>query len=339
MLGNLVRPYHPKIFLFLALITTATALIVIGLGAYTRLTDSGLGCPDWPGCYGQWFLDHTVSANPTINMKKAWTEMTHRYMAGSLGLLITSLAFFTLRNSNDENSKKVLILPIVLIVLMLFQALLGKWTVTLKLLPSVVMAHLLGGMTTLALLWWLTLTFLPKIKLVQLKYLKKLQRWSLIALTTLSIQILLGGWTSANYAALVCLDFPFCQIPQDFHLDFLETFRLNAEVAGIGEPLTQNARITIQLLHRIGALFTTLTVGGFSALSWIYGKNFLIRALSLLTMFLLITQISLGITNVLMLLPLSIAVAHNFVAALLLLSVITLMYYLHPSHYKSYEHH
>jgi cytochrome c oxidase assembly protein subunit 15 len=338
MSANFLKFYSPKIFSALALTTTLLTLIVIGLGAYTRLTDAGLGCPDWPGCYGQWFLDPKTITTHLFNPKKAWTEMIHRYMAGLLGILIFVLALPAIKYAGK--SKKSLFLPIALITLIIFQALLGRWTVTLKLLPIVVMAHLLGGMTTLVLLWWFTLKRFPKLNNpFAIDQLKKLRRIALFALTALSLQILLGGWTSANYAALVCLDFPFCQMPADFHFDFLEAFRFSAGVGNIGEALNHHARITIQLLHRMGALLTTVSIAWFAWLAWRHGKKNRIRMLSFLTFSLLTVQVLLGISNVLLLLPVTIAVAHNCIAALLLLSLITLVYYLHPAFSQSKDQH
>jgi len=331
MPDNLTKFHASKFSLFLALSATLLTFIVIGLGAYTRLTDAGLGCPDWPGCYGQWFLDPKAIADPAFNSKKAWTEMIHRYMAGSLGILIFGLAILTIKKSN--RTRRTLGFPIALVILLIFQALLGMWTVTLKLFPVVVMAHLLGGMTTLVLLWWYALKLLPPLHTsFKKESFKKLRRWGLVALVTLGVQLLLGGWTSANYAALVCLDFPSCQMPADFRFNFFETFHLGASVSNsTGEPLNLNARISIQLLHRIGALLTFLSVSIFALSSWHCGVSRYIRMLSLLTLSLLVIQVLLGISNVLLLLPLKVAVAHNCTAAALLLCLITLFYYLNTS--------
>ena len=331
MSDNLARLRPFKISLFLAIAASLLAFTVIGLGAYTRLTDAGLGCPDWPGCYGQWFLNPKAISDPTFNTQKAWTEMFHRYMAGSLGIMIFGLALLAIKNRREIQQS--IILPVALATLLVFQALLGMWTVTLKLFPVVVMAHLLGGMTTLGLLWWFSLKLLPQLNNVfEKNSVKALRRWGLFALMTLSFQLLLGGWTSANYAALVCLDFPFCQMPKDYHFDLFETFRFSAGVVGSsGEPLNLNARISVQLLHRVGALLTLISAGGFSLLTYRHSKKRLIRRLSFLTLSLLLLQILLGIGNILLLLPLKIAVAHNCIAALLLLSLITLFYYLNSS--------
>lgn len=320
-------------------VTAATflAFVVVVLGAYTRLTDAGLGCPDWPGCYGQ-LVPQVDSTNPLINATKAWTEMIHRYLAGSLGIVIFVLTFFIVKNKSIFNKQSV-IFALAVSVLVIFQALLGMWTVTLKLFPLVVMAHLLGGLTTLSLLWWLTLTLKSTVKMVKqnTNYDYQLRRWGIIGLIMLVIQIFLGGWTSANYAALVCLDFPFCSdFTQISGLNFQATNILaafNFTAVGVdgsqGTPLNHAARITIHMLHRVGALLTTLSIGWLALLTWIRTQNNQIRTLGVVIASFLIMQILLGITNVLAVLPLPIAVAHNAVAALLLLSLVTLNYFLY----------
>lgn len=316
----------------LSLLTTVLAFLVVIVGAYTRLTDAGLGCPDWPLCYGHWTPTSLLPSKPPIQMTKAWTEMFHRYLAGTLGLLIMSLTFLAIYQRSL--SKRSLRLPLLLLALVIFQGLLGKWTVTLKLLPIVVMTHLLGGLTTLSLLWWYTLTLKP----VQKTYfysarLKKLQHWALIGMSVLLIQLFLGGWTSANYAALICLDFPFCSAHQSYKLDFLQAFNfISAGISGIqGEFLNNDARITIHMLHRFHAIPTTLVLGWLAWLTFLNACHPLMRKLSGLMIGVLILQICLGITNVLALLPLPIALAHNGIAALLLLIVVTLNYYVHAT--------
>jgi cytochrome c oxidase assembly protein subunit 15 len=340
--------------------TTLLAFVVVVLGAYTRLTNSGLGCPDWPGCYGQ-LVPQMDATNPLINTAKAWTEMIHRYLAGSLGIVIFVLAFFIIKNKSAFK-KQSQILALTTSGLVIFQALLGMWTVTLKLFPAVVMAHLMGGLATLSLLWWLTLTLQfhnedniasgtralrnahEKITSPSLARSKKkvfscafLRPWVITALIMLVIQIFLGGWTSANYAALVCLDFPFCDnfnqnVGLNFHsLNIFEAFNfITTGVDGSsGTPLGHAARITIHMLHRIGAFLTTLIIGWLTLLAWRRSQDKSIQVVSIVMASLLMIQIFLGITNILAKLPLPIAVAHNAIAALLLLSVVTLNYFIY----------
>ncbi len=193
------------------------AFCVILLGAYTRLSDAGLGCPDWPGCYGQLTapsnahdIHNANSAFPQnpVDTSKAQTEMTHRYFAESLGACIVLFGIGAFINRRKINLPQWL--PMLLVLLVIGQGILGMWTVTLKLLPLVVLSHLLGGFCTLSLLWlcWLFFRFpaLPKIA-----YPKGVSRLATITLIVLVLQIALGGWTSANYAALICPDFPLCQ--------------------------------------------------------------------------------------------------------------------------------
>jgi len=313
MLANFFRP-KPNASFYLACFCTALTFIVILLGAYTRLTDAGLGCPDWPGCYGQWVVNQLdLSA---LNTSKAWTEMIHRYVAGLLMISITALFFLTLYYRQKRYQS--LALPIIILLLVAFQAALGMWTVTLKLSPWVVIAHLLGGFMTLSLLWWLTLSLKPlKTSALPGKDYRYLQRYSRLSLSVLWLQIFLGGLTSAHYAALVCLDFPFCAGSAAIDYHAFTTF-----------PLTLSA---MHMLHRLGALITSILLIIVSIKAFLQKYNRFIKNLSLVIMMLLSVQLILGITNILALLPLKVAVAHNGCAALLLLSVITLNYYLNYS--------
>lgn len=318
----------PKQGFYLALITSCLALVVIVLGAYTRLTDAGLGCPDWPGCYGQWIVQ--ADMDPTINTTKAWTEMIHRYVAGSLGLLILALSVYAVYQRKTSS-----LLPVALVGLVIFQALLGMWTVTLKLLPLVVMAHLLGGLVILAGLWWITLSFCPQLPTSQ--SFSTLKGWTVAALVMLLIQLFLGGWTSANYAALVCPDFPFCHKQFIHSFDFQQAFNLlGAGVAeSNGKPLSSNALITIHMMHRLGALLTTVLIGWVAYQGIFQTKSHFLQKLCFILVFLTLIQLTLGITNVVAVLPLPIAVMHNGVSALLLLTLLTLFFVLHKPHKRS----
>ncbi len=314
--------YPPSSGYRFAYFSSILAFAVITLGAYTRLTDAGLGCPDWPSCYGQW-LPNQVD-NSAIHLGKAWTEMIHRYLAGALGLCVFTLAIRLLMQ------RQHIWLPIMLSILILFQALLGMWTVTLKLFPLIVMAHLLGGMATLALLWCLTLSLQPRNPFATpptAKF-KGLRVLGIFSIVTLVLQLFLGGWTSANYAALVCPNFPNCHDQFIHSFDLTQAFNLlSAGVDGSqGQPLTNAARTTIHMVHRIGALLTTLI------LSWFAIATFLrtpMQKTSLLLIAFLFTQVFLGITNVLAVLPLFVAVAHNAISALLLTTLITINYKLY----------
>jgi cytochrome c oxidase assembly protein subunit 15 len=303
---------------------------VVVLGAYVRLSDAGLGCPDWPGCYGKIIVplddthaQHLYPERP-LEQGKAWKEMIHRYAAGMLGLLVFMLAVLSWRNR--KNPGQPLVIPSILVALLVFQALLGMWTVTLLLKPVIVMGHLLGGMTILSLLLWLTLELGRNPQKIDLNN-GRLFPWAVIGLFTVAVQIFLGGWTSANYAALVCPDFPRCQGVWWPQMDFQEGFIFWREL-GVdyeGGILHGDARTAIHMAHRIGALITALLVGAVAIRS-ITDKNRNIAVTGTAILIILLIQLSLGVANVLMRLPLPLAVAHNGAAALLLMSLVTLLH-------------
>jgi cytochrome c oxidase assembly protein subunit 15 len=328
-----------SLFHRLAIIATCIALGVVVLGAYVRLSNAGLGCPDWPGCYGR--LDvpdeaHQIAeANAAypqrpVEVGKAWKEMVHRYFAGALGLLILSLAITAWRRRGEPDQP--LILPLILLGLVIFQALLGMWTVTLLLKPVVVMAHLLGGMATLALLWWLVLRQGRYWPVAPEAELQALRPWVVVGLLAVVAQVTLGGWTSANYAALACPDFPSCQGSWWPPMDFKEAFILwrGLGVSYEGGVLDNDARVTIHMMHRLGALLVLGYLGllGWKVLRSVHSRG--LRILTMVTVLLLLGQISLGIANVLLHLPLSVAVAHTAVAALLVLALLTLNHAVRP---------
>ncbi len=307
------------------------------LGAYVRLSDAGLGCPDWPGCYGHLGVpkhdDAVAAANAKfperpVEAAKAWKEMAHRYLASMLGLLILAILALAMRNRADP--RQPIALPALLAALVIFQGILGMWTVTLQLKPVVVMAHLLGGFATLALLWWLTLNTSRSPR----AYSSRRTSFGILAVIGVVLlvgQIALGGWTSANYAALACPDFPRCQAEWWPMMDFREAFVLwrglgvNYEFGVLESP----ARTAIHMAHRIGAL----TVGSYLLLlSLAIIRSDLevgLRKAALAVLLVLLAQIGLGIANVLMQLPLAVAVLHNGTAALLLLALLALSYRLY----------
>jgi len=256
-----------------AKIAMMLALFVILLGAYTRLTDAGLGCPDWPGCYGRMVLpssqtalvqaQHAFPQQPIVP-RKAWTEMAHRYVAGTLGVFILGLAIFALVRRRRVASQPLLV-PWLLLVIVVVQALLGKWTVTLKLLPVVVMSHLMGGMTVAALLCWLMLA--TKQQQASGSYrLNVLRPWVLIGLIIIVGQIFLGAWTSTNYAALACPDFPYCHGMLFPHMDWRQAFNFMSPIGPNydGGRLAMDSRVTIHMAHRFGAFITFMYLLPFS---------------------------------------------------------------------------
>lgn len=322
------------------LLATAIACVVVILGAFTRLSDAGLGCPDWPGCYGHltWpTTDNAVAAaealfpESPVEHDKTWPEMVHRYFAGLLGLLILCLTFVTWRwsiKAPHQTYPRIHIL--VLLALVILQGMFGMWTVTLKLWPQVVTAHLLGGFATLSLLWLFTLRAsghcwqLPSQLHRQLFSLKLL---ALLTLVAVLVQIALGGWTSSNYAALACTDLPECHGSWWPAMDFAQAFNFAQDIGPnyLGGLLENEARTAIHVSHRLGAVVVSLLV----LLLWWKLVSFgtvVTRPIAWLLLVVLTCQIGLGISNVLGSLPLAVAVAHNAVGALLLLVIVTLMH-------------
>lgn len=322
----------------LSLFATLLALVVVTLGAYARLKDAGLGCPDWPGCYGHYAVPHSAEELQTamnrfpdqpVEAAKAWPEMLHRYVAGSLGLIILTLAIRTFQRRHIPGQP--LIIPFILLGLVIFQALLGKWTVTLRLLPTVVMSHLLGGMTLLSLLSLLSLQQSGFAKSIALTEIKRFRPWAAFALLIVIVQIALGGWTSANYAALACHDFPTCKGLLVPPLDFKEAFNLFVQVGPNyqGGLLDNAARVTIHFMHRFGALVTFTYVGLLSLWLMLARVPRALRNLGFMIFAALLLQVLLGILNVILQLPLHVAVTHNGVAAILVLLIVCLNYILH----------
>jgi len=312
----------------LARIAAVITFAVIVLGAYVRLSDAGLGCPDWPGCYGQltWPVEtHEVEqANEAfperpVESARAWKEMVHRYLAGLLVLLVFVINVLAWTKRHDSFVRA---LAGILLALILFQAALGMWTVTLKLLPVVVMGHLIGGLATFSLLLWLMMrtgdtppdpAFRPARSLI------------VTGLAVLVIQLALGGWTSANYSALVCPDFPTCQGSYWPNMNFREGFVLWREI-GVdyeGGVLDLASRTAIQVTHRLGALVTFILLGLLS-LKLLRGEA--TRKGGGVLGALLVVQVTLGILNVELLLPLPNAAAHNAFGALLLACMLWLLY-------------
>ena len=296
----------------LVLATLLLAFCVIVVGAYVRLSDAGLGCPDWPLCYGQVTPGQHLGDDA---LGRAWKEMAHRYLAGSLGLLILAVFFSAWRRRQGP------LLAGLLLLVVLFQATLGMWTVTLLLRPAIVAAHLLGGMATLTLLLWLFLSLgshpgAPETRALRMP--------ALVALLAVVAQIALGGWVSANYAALACPDLPLCLgaalPPMDFHNAF-HVFRELGQTSG-GERLPAEALTAIHWTHRLFALLVVVAVGFAAFKAFPAMKTLAIAIAALLAL-----QFSLGVANVAFSLPLALAAAHNAGAALLLASLVVLNFF------------
>ena len=311
----------------IALLGTVLALCVVVLGAYVRLSDAGLGCPDWPGCYGTLTVPESQTAiadaqliypNKPVETHKAWKEMAHRYVAGTLGLLVLSLCLLGWRAKRHISVSPLL--PTVLLFVIGFQAMLGMWTVTLLLKPVIVSLHLMGGMTTLAILTWIAHRHFgsPSRRIVDSNLVRF---WIRGAVFVIFAQIFLGGWTSSNYAALACTDFPTCHGEWMPEMDFYTAFHWVRELGltATGQPLELAAFTAIQWTHRVGALVTFIYL---SILGLMLLKNTRLQSFGVLLILLLFVQISLGIGNLVLHLPLALAVGHNMGAALLLITIV-----------------
>ena len=326
------EPAKAGAFRRLVAVATVLTLALIMLGAWVRLTDAGLGCPDWPGCYGKLSPVHASDQiaqavaeqggeHGPVSMGKAWREMLHRYLATALGLLIVAIAVLAWRRR--ELLRQSPLLAISLVGVVVLQGLFGKWTVTLLLKPAIVTGHLLGGMLTFSLLLWLWLRQLPPRRYVDAEPVADLRVPALVGLVLVALQIFLGGWTSTNYAALACTDFPTCHGSWWPQANFADGFHFIRELGrtGDGELLPMQALTAIHLAHRLGALVVLLYIG------WLGIR--VIRApgeqrLGVALLAMLALQWALGLANVWLSLPLPVAVAHNGGAAVLLAALLVL---------------
>lgn len=377
-----------RTLLILSLMAFVFAIVVVVLGAFTRLADAGLGCPDWPTCYGHFWVpnsleeiqaaNHAFSETP-VERDKTWPEQSHRLFASTLGLIVMSIfcVSFIRRESSGKLGVALLLamlvigtiariivgpkiepilwilvalyfvnisrlalnegikptpfkLPAFLAGLIIVQGLFGMWTVTLKLWPQVVTGHLLGGFTTLALLWLLIqrLTVKPwQVVLVSLNHWLTIRRVAWLALTVVVFQILLGGWTSSNYAALACPDFPLCQNQWLPHTDFTSGFNIFQHIGPnyLGGVMNSEARVAIHLSHRMGAMIVLATLCVLFYLLMTL-KDIRAKRLGYVIVFFVSLQVLLGILNIVLALPLAIAVAHNATGAGLLLCMVTTVY-------------
>lgn len=319
------------LFRRLALAGVVLALVVVVMGAWVRLSAAGLGCPDWPGCYGHFTAESAGRNVDAVNQvfperpfeyHKAVKEMVHRYFASTLGLLILALAGIAI--ANRKNPQQPVALPIALVALVIFQGLLGMWTVTLLLKPLIVVLHLLGGLATLSLLAWLAMqpctSDPPPPGIV-----RKLAALGLVALV---LQIALGGWTSSNYAALACPDFPTCQNEMWPPMDVADAFVLwrGLGIDYEGGVLDHPARVAIHFTHRLGAIVAAILLGVLSIAAFRGSPSGPVRTAAALLALVLVCQLVLGPVMVVWGLPLTLATAHNAVAALLLLVTVRLSY-------------
>jgi cytochrome c oxidase assembly protein subunit 15 len=303
--------------------------VVIALGAWTRLVDAGLGCPDWPGCYG-FVVFPTNEAEialaearyPTFpyDINKAIPEVVHRYFAAALGFLAIIMVYYSFKQNENKNIRRW---TIGLLIFICCQGLFGYLTVSLLLLPIIVTAHLFGGFTTLTL-FFLIFLMSGKFDILEKMAIPKLKTIAGIALAVLLFQIFLGVWTSTNYASLACADFPTCQGTYMPEMDFKNGFNLNQEVGPnyLYGLLDNPSRVAIHYSHRVSAILVAVVFLILISKLWFSNAAPLASTIGIL----LLTQISLGIINVVYVLPLYVAIAHNLVAALLLLAIFTVNY-------------
>ena len=336
----------------LVLLAVLVTLCLIPFGAWVRLTDAGLGCPDWPGCYGQLSPQHAIDdiqravteqggEHGPVSLGKAWREMAHRYVASGLGLLLLLIAAVAIARRRSLQQSPTL--PLLILGVVVVQGLFGKWTVTLLLKPAIVTGHLIGGMTILALLTWLALrqfaapahrapagALAPGAARANPRgqqssaslTLGMLLPWARVALGLLALQIVLGGWVSTNYAALACVDLPTCQGSFWPSMNFGDAFHVSRELGktAVGEALPLDALTAIHWVHRLGAVVVSLALSALIVALLACGARRLAVALASA----LALQVAIGLGNVIYSLPLPLAVAHNAGAAVLLVVLVVL---------------
>jgi len=304
---------------------------LILFGAFTRLTDSGLGCPDWPGCYG---LSNPVAAHahiaaaeaamPTgpVTVLKAWIEMLHRYLAMGVGTLIVVLVLLAWRRRAATGQP--LWPAVVLLLLVCVQGAFGAWTVTLKLMPAIVTTHLLLAIALLSALGWLAAREIGAAPTIPAAVARKYRGFAMLSLALVFVQLALGGWVSTNYAVLACPDLPLCHGALLPEADFAAGFTLWRPLGVLpnGDLLPATALTAIHWTHRMGALVVFLVVGTFAGVFTVACKRAgaagsYERKLGRLLNWVLLAQLATGLANVAFSWPLANAVLHSGGAAAL----------------------
>jgi cytochrome c oxidase assembly protein subunit 15 len=316
-------------------ITLFLTFDLIMFGAFTRLTDSGLGCPDWPGCFGHANplqaheqISAAQTAQPTgpVTVVKAWIEMIHRYFAMGVGVLIVAIMAIAWRmwiKSGRGDRRFAPAFPTFLFAFVCLQGAFGAWTVTQKLQPVIVTIHLLLGLLLLAMLAWMAARQSAHTPVGPAA--AALRRPAFLAMALLIIQIALGGWVSTNYATLACLDFPLCQGQVFPPMDFAHGYTLwrHLGMTADGDYLPFAALTAIHWTHRNFAFVVAAFV------AWIAHKALGIEGLRKTGRWLLIligVQLFTGLATVFLKFPLALAVVHNGGAALLVLLLVMLNY-------------
>ena len=329
----------PKWSVFLTCIALAIVTCVIILGSWTRLADAGLGCPDWPGCYGNLLVPETVEAiaaaealypDAPVEAAKGWLEMIHRYFATLLGFIILVIAV------SSWSQRKRLNYPFGLtqglLAMVMLQGAFGAWTVTWKLWPQVVTAHLMGGFFIASLLTILLIKLrrvghpLKGLSLSNITH-GQLKIWTSLALLLVIAQIFLGGWMSSNYAALACSTLPDCNGTWWPKMNFSEGFDITQTLGPsyLGGLMHTEARTAIHVLHRYGAMIlgVFLVLLSYRLMSQ---DDRRLRKFGLGFLVVFFVQFCLGLANIYYLLPLDVAVAHNFGGACLFVLTVSLNY-------------
>jgi cytochrome c oxidase assembly protein subunit 15 len=308
----------------------ALCFVVVVVGAYVRLSDAGLGCPDWPGCYGHVAVpeqSQIADAQQLIEPAKAWREMIHRYLVGTLGLLILVLAALSVFDRANRSARPFALASVAVVIV---QSVFGMLTVTMKLAPIVVTTHLLLGLTTLALVWltWLSQRRTARLALAAPCPPVPVKSWALLALLVLALQIFLGGWTSTNYAAASCADFPGCGGSFVPAAPLAKAFTLwHGQINYEYGILDVATRATIQLVHRYGAVLVTLVLGSLGIYLLSRRGRPLWSAMGSAVLAALMLQVLIGVSLIEFHFPLWLADAHNAGAAVLLLVVVALNYF------------
>jgi cytochrome c oxidase assembly protein subunit 15 len=323
-MDKMVRRYRRLVF-----ITSFITLDLIMFGAFVRLSDAGLGCPDWPGCYGsvtpfgaRHHINAAVASMPygPVTLPKAWIEMIHRYVGAGLGMLIIAITCMSWRYRIQLGRSPRLAMAALAAVIV--QGAFGAWTVTHKLMPAVVTAHLLGGMLLLALMTWLAARERDHRPVAAESI--RWRGWTMVAFMLLIVQVALGGWVSTNYAALACMDFPTCHgqwlPPMDFQGGF-SIIRGLGELPS-GEMISQHALTAIHWVHRNFAFLAFVVLGG---VAWRLRRDPGLRGPANLILLFLLAQLLTGLTTIFFQWPLLIAVLHNGGAAGLMLACTTLL--------------
>jgi len=314
-------------------------LVVIVLGAWVRLTDAGLGCPDWPGCYGHVTPAGAEKVEGKIesyspgweyDSGKAWREMIHRYAATTLGFIIVLITAIAIAYRREKPVS--VLFAVGLLVTVVLQGILGAFTVWWLVKPLIVVLHLTGGLTTLSLLTWLwlrmrrvTAVVQPAVGATKIAALDGARRAGIIAVAVVATQIILGGWTSSNYAAVACPDLPTCQgqwIPKD--MDYADAFVIwrGLDINYEGGVLDHPARVAIHFTHRAWALVATLAVLWAAWLAWRNAPTALVRNGAVWAVGALSLQWLIALLMILKAFPLSLATGHNAGAALLLMALL-----------------